>query len=169
MNGSVKQYLVVRLVGNETTHRTVGEVNLNKVVLVSSQTSIFDACKHMAEKNVDSVLVVDKSGDGAKPEFLVRPLIKGILTSKDIVLKVISQDVDLKKTPVSSVMTSPVRTIESDASLYKVASFMNKNDFRQMPVVSPEEIRGMATSSRVNMVILESIITDIKLMASLFR
>lgn len=149
--------------------RTIGELKLKEAVIIKPQTSVFEAVKMMAAKNIDSALIVDESGDGVTPDVLRRTQISGILTSKDIINKVLAKGLDLSKTQVSSVMTKPVKSVEDNASLYKVASFMNNNDYRQMPVVDKGGIKGMITMRNVNMSIISGILEDIKLMASIFR
>jgi CBS domain-containing protein len=123
----------------------------------------------MTEKGVDSVLVVDKSGDGSKPEVLRHPNIVGIMTVKDVVNRVVAKGRDPSKTKVSDVMTSPVKMVEPTTTLYSVALLMNQSDFRQVPVMDKYKIRGIITSRVINMSIITDIIDDIKLMATIFR
>jgi CBS domain-containing protein len=148
--------------------KTVGELQLMEAIVVSPQTSILDACKLMTEKNVDSVLIVDKSGAGVKPEYLRRPDIVGIVSVKDVVNRVVAKGLDPSKLPVSKVMTHPVHTIAPSTSLYKVAVLVNQKGFRQVPVVDSEKINGIATSNLVNTSIIRDIIEKMKRMATIF-
>ena len=86
---------------NVGSSKTVGELELGGVVEVTPQSTVLDACKLMAEKGIDSVLVLDRSGTGVKPEALRKPNIRGIVTVKDVTYKVIAKEADPSKTPVS--------------------------------------------------------------------
>ncbi len=149
--------------------RTVGEITLETPIILTPESTVESACKMMAEKKVDSVLVVDKSGDGARPEVLRHPNIVGIVTSRDVVYRLLAKGCDAKKTTLKDVMTSPVKVMEPSTTLYRVALTMNEHDFRQVPVMDSHRIMGVATSRNINMTIIKDIIGDIKVMATIFR
>jgi CBS domain-containing protein len=155
--------------GTISTSKTVGDIELKEAIQVGPGTYVLEASKEMAVHNSDCVLVVDSAGGGMTPAIMSRPSIVGIMTVKDVVNKVVAQGRDPAKTKVSEVMASPVNMTDSAATLYAVASLMNQNDFRQMPVVDNYTIRGIVSSRMINMAIINGIIEDIKLMVSIFR
>ncbi|KAK6148065.1 hypothetical protein DH2020_018977 [Rehmannia glutinosa] len=81
-----------------TGERTVKRLRLSKALTVPETTSINEACRRMAARRVDALLLTDSNA-----------LLCGILTDKDIATRVIAREVNLEETPVSKVMTrSPV-------------------------------------------------------------
>jgi len=157
-------------IANTGSSRTVGEVELNEAIQVMASSSVLDACKAMAERNGECVLVVDTSGAyGARPEVLSRPEILGILTVKDVVNRVMAKGKDPAYTKVSDVMTKPVHSVDVSTTLYKVAYLINQNDFRQIPVVDKYAIKGIVTSRIINMAIIKDIVEEIKLVVTIFR
>ncbi|KAE9467588.1 hypothetical protein C3L33_00518, partial [Rhododendron williamsianum] len=77
-----------------TGERTVRRLRLSKALTVPETTSIYEACRRMAARGVDALLVTDSNA-----------LLCGILTDKDIATRVIAREVNLEETPVSKVMT----------------------------------------------------------------
>jgi len=77
-------------------------------------------------------VVITKEG---KPE--------GIVTGRDIALKVIMTDRDASKTRANEIMSSPLITIEPEASVERACEFLAKNDIRRLPVMDNDELVGI--------------------------
>ena len=89
----------------------------------------------MSELDVSSAIIVDKS---------VRP--RGIVTEKDMVKRVIVQGADAKRTAVTKIMTSPVKSIPPETSIFYASEMMHQNNFRRLPVVtSAGKLLGLIT------------------------
>ncbi|KAH1251402.1 CBS domain-containing protein CBSCBSPB5 [Glycine max] len=74
--------------------RTVKSLRLSKALTVPETTTVYEACRRMAARKVDALLLTDSNA-----------LLCGILTDKDIATRVIAREVNLEETPVSKVMT----------------------------------------------------------------
>ncbi|MED6107643.1 hypothetical protein PIB30_015816 [Stylosanthes scabra] len=74
--------------------RTVKSLRLSKALTVPETTTIYEACRRMAARRVDAILVTDSSA-----------LLCGILTDKDITKRAIAPELSLEDTPVSKIMT----------------------------------------------------------------
>ena len=99
-----------------------------------STATALDAAKYMTDMNVGSVIVVDDD----KPS--------GILTDRDIVTKVLSQDKDPKTTKIRDIMTSPAVTISKDRDIIDVTRLMSERGIRRFPVVDANgKIIGVIT------------------------
>ncbi len=99
-----------------------------------STATALDAAKYMTDMNVGSVIVVDDD----KPS--------GILTDRDIVTKVLSQDKDPKTTKIRDIMTSPAVTISEDRDIIDVTRLMSERGIRRFPVVDANgKIIGVIT------------------------
>ena len=73
----------------------------------------------------------------------------GIVTDRDIVIKVIMKGKDLNKVKAKEIMSSPLITIESDASLGHACKFLIEHGIRRLPVIEDEELVGMVSLKNI--------------------
>jgi CBS domain-containing protein len=93
------------------------------VVKISPEKSITDACRMLREKNIGCIIA---ENDGK---------LCGILTDRDIALKVAGEKRDPEKTKVNEVMTgNPVR-ISVDKGLHDLTALMHSHHVRRIPIV----------------------------------
>jgi len=155
--------------GISSSTRTLRSLPLKEAIVVSPLITILDATKQMTLKNIDSVIVVGMTGDSSVPFAMRKSLIHGIVTVKDVANRVIAKGLDPSKVLVSQIMTTPLQTVTLDTTLYTVVMMMNQNNFRQVPVVESDKVVGLVTSSMLNTSIMNDIVEDIKLLATIFR
>ena len=98
------------------------QIKSNKVISVTPDTSVLDALKIMAQKNVGSILVMD--GD----TYL------GIMTERDYARKVILKDKSSVETAVSEIMSTDLPRIEPNASVEYCMKLMADGNVRYLPV-----------------------------------
>ncbi len=103
----------------------------NDVYSVSPETTIFDALKLMAEKEIGAVVVIEN-------EKLV-----GIFSERDYARKVILKGKNSQETLVREVMTTEVIYSNPKQKLKKCLSIMMKKHFRHMPVLDDERVIGV--------------------------
>ncbi|WVZ22672.1 hypothetical protein V8G54_001216 [Vigna mungo] len=84
--------------------RTVKKLRLLKALTISEGTTVFDACRRMAARRVDAVLLTDSNA-----------LLSGIMTDKDIATRVIAEGLRPEQTMVSKVMTRSPIFVTSDS------------------------------------------------------
>ncbi|PWZ11192.1 CBS domain-containing protein CBSCBSPB5 [Zea mays] len=77
-----------------TGERTVKRLRLSKALTIPDHTTVHEACRRMASRRVDAVLLTDSNA-----------LLCGILTDKDITTRVIARELKMEETLVSKVMT----------------------------------------------------------------
>ncbi|KAL3512578.1 hypothetical protein ACH5RR_025295 [Cinchona calisaya] len=112
-----------------TGERTVKRLRLSKALTVPDTTSVYDACRRMAARRVDALLLTDSNA-----------LLCGILTDKDIATRVIAREVNLEETPVSKVMTRNPVFVLSDTLAVEALQKMVQGKFRHLPVVENGEV-----------------------------
>ncbi|KAK6123734.1 hypothetical protein DH2020_042522 [Rehmannia glutinosa] len=112
-----------------TGERTVKRLRLSKALTVPETTSINEACRRMAARRVDALLLTDSNA-----------LLCGILTDKDIATRVIAREVNLEETPVSKVMTRNPVFVLSDTLAVEALQKMVQGKFRHLPVVENGEV-----------------------------
>lgn len=102
---------------------TVDDVMTPQVVTTSDDQSIKNAARVMANHGISSLLVF--SADG----------LKGILTEKDIVTRVVCVGLDPDEICVGEVMSEPVIVITPDTPLEKAVNIMLQHRIKKLPVM----------------------------------
>lgn len=103
---------------------------------VTSDSKVSEAVKAMAEKNVGSLLVMEKGRA------------KGILTERDILSKVLDLGKKPEATIVMDVMSSPVAEVRADLSLKKAAEAMTSKKNR-LVVLDNGRPAGIVTAADI--------------------
>jgi CBS domain-containing protein len=109
----------------------------NDTVSVSPHTTVLDALRIMAEKNIGSVMVID---NGA---FV------GIVSERDYSRKVILKGKHSHDTLVSEIMSSELPTVTPKDSVEYCMSLMTKNTIRYVPVFEGGKLAGIISMSDV--------------------
>ncbi|KAL9422580.1 hypothetical protein AB3S75_034788 [Citrus x aurantiifolia] len=109
--------------------RTVKRLRLSKALTVPESTTVQEACRRMAARRVDALLLTDSNA-----------LLCGILTDKDIATRVIARELNLEETPVSKVMTRNPTFVLSDTLAVEALQKMVQGKFRHLPVVENGEV-----------------------------
>ncbi|KAL5717513.1 CBS domain-containing protein cbscbspb1 [Ranunculus cassubicifolius] len=109
--------------------RTVKRLRLSKALTIPENTTLYDACRRMATRKVDALLLTDSNA-----------LLCGILTDKDIATRVIAREVNIETTPVSKVMTRNPVFVLSDTLAVEALQKMVQGKFRHLPVVENGEV-----------------------------
>lgn len=115
----------------------VREAMSPNVLTVIRTTNVAKAAKLMAEVGVGCVVVIE----GKKPV--------GILTERDVLMKVVSEDIKASTVRVGKIMSVPVITISPDKDITEAAKIMAKNKIRRLPVVEKGRLVGILTSSDI--------------------
>ena len=95
-------------------------------VTVDADASVRDAAKLMETRNSGCVVAVDADG---KP--------RGILTDRDIALRVLRRGLDPDETSIGAVMEDDVVTLREVATLTMAMRRMRAFGVRRLPVVDP--------------------------------
>jgi CBS domain-containing protein len=104
------------------------------VVTISPEQTIVEACQLLRERNVGCLVAVD----GEKP--------CGILTDRDIALKVIGEKKDPQRTKVRDVMTANPTCISVTKTVHDLTALMHAHHVRRVPIVDgKDQVLGMVT------------------------
>ena len=101
------------------------------VYSVSPDTSVYDALKLMAEKEIGALVVVEEQK------------MVGIVSERDYARKIILKGKSSKETAVSEIMTSEVIHTSPDKKVRKCLSLMTKHHFRHIPVLEDGRLVGI--------------------------
>jgi len=69
----------------------------------------------------------------------------GIVTDRDIVIKVMMKNRNPDAVKAKEIMSSPLVTIEADASLMGACKLLSEKGIRRLPVIDDGELRGIVT------------------------
>ena len=101
---------------------------------VSEKDTIMEAARIMQSADTGIVPVVD----GKK--------IVGMITDRDIVVRLIAEGKDVQKARVNDVMTKSVRKVDQDSPINEVVELMSNAQIRRVPVVNnKDEIVGIVS------------------------
>lgn len=106
----------------------------NEVNWVSPSDSICNCAKLMSTNHIGCVPVCDDN-----------QRVVGLITDRDIVLRAIAADKDVKTTPVSEIMSCNVCICNPDMDINEVQNMMSENQIRRIPVMENNKIVGILT------------------------
>jgi CBS domain-containing protein len=101
------------------------------VVSVTPSTTVLDALKVMADKEIGAVIVID---DG----HLV-----GIFSERDYARKVVLQGKASKDTPVREIMTDKVVCVRPEQTIEDCMGLMTDKRIRHLPVLDHKKVIGV--------------------------
>jgi len=115
----------------------VGDAMTKGVICVDIEDTVADAAEVMKKNDISSVIVT-KQGDGV-----------GIITERDIIIKVVAESNDARKIRSSEIMTSPLITLSPDASIDDAAREMRDKDIRRLVISEGNNIVGILSESDI--------------------
>ncbi|HSE83547.1 MAG TPA: CBS domain-containing protein [Thermodesulfobacteriota bacterium] len=113
---------------------SLGNLVHRKVVSVNEGTTVKEVVKLMEEKNVGSVVVV---GGGEAV---------GIVTDRDILLRVVNKGLNPERSSVDEVMTKKVLVLREEMGLFDALEQVKEKGVRRFPVVDARgNLKGIMT------------------------
>ncbi len=110
------------------------KITKKKVVTVSPKDSVVKAARLMERKNVGSVVVIQNK----------KPV--GIITDRDIAIRVVAKKADVNSTLVEDVMTNDIVTGNDGQRAAELATVMHEHGIRRIPIVGKRgELTGIIT------------------------
>jgi CBS domain-containing protein len=115
----------------------VRDIMAKNVKTVRTDDSVLDAVVKMNKFDVGSVIVINSN----------RPV--GIITSKNILSRVVESRLDASIVRAKDIMSSPIITIEPDSSIEDAAKLMAQKKIKQLVVMDKEKIHGILSTSDI--------------------
>lgn len=98
-----------------------------------------EAAQLMRDHDCGEIPVVETGGTGT---------LVGVITDRDIVVRLIAQGEDVRTTKVASCMTQPAISIRRDAQVSDAVEMMQSHQVRRLPVVDEQGIvRGIVSQA----------------------
>lgn len=114
---------ILKKLGKVVKTMKVKDCMCEDVACVKPQTNVYEVAKLMSQKHIGVVPVCDQNN-----------CLCGIVTDRDILLRSIVCDKDLKTTPISDIMTCNVYSCKKDDDMTNAESKMSQNQVRRLPV-----------------------------------
>ena len=112
----------------------VKECMCTDVACVKPETTICDVAKLMLNKHVGCIPVCDNNKN-----------VVGLVTDRDLTLRSLACEKDIKQTPVSEIMSCNVCCCETEDELYQAETKMAQNQIRRLPVTENGKVVGILT------------------------
>ena len=111
----------------------VHEFMTTKIEFIDASKTVYDAVERMVDRRIRSVVVrfTGKGGD------------YGVLTSRDIVFKVLAKGTNPKKVKVSEIASKPVACIDKDMDFDDAATAMERLNIARLFVCDEGKIIGL--------------------------
>ena len=106
----------------------------NHVECDKPETTVCDVAKLMLNKHIGCVPVCNANKN-----------LVGLVTDRDLILRTLACEKDIKQTPVSEVMTTNVYKTTPEANVEDVSKIMCDCQVRRVPVVENEQVIGIIT------------------------
>ena len=116
----------------------VREAMSSPVVTVWENDSTADAASVMKEHGIGAIIV---HGGESQPV--------GIITERDLVYRVIAEGKSPSKIKVKEVMSSPLMTVDPEASLDEAMAMMSMNNVRRLGVVYKGSLEGVISDKDI--------------------
>lgn len=113
------------------------DVMIGAPATCSPQDSAAEATRLMREFDIGNVLVTDKGR------------LVGIVTDRDIAMRVTAKALDPERVPVRDVMSGHVQTAEPNWDLDQIATAMGTHQVRRLPIVENGVLLGIVSLSDV--------------------
>jgi signal-transduction protein with cAMP-binding, CBS, and nucleotidyltransferase domain len=111
----------------------VHEFMTTKIEFIDANKTVYDAVERMVDRRIRSVVVrfAGKEGD------------YGVLTTRDIVFKVLAKGTNPKKVKVSEIASKPVACIDKNMNFDDAATTMERSNIARLFVCEEGKIIGL--------------------------
>ena len=103
---------------------SVGRICTRYVDLADAEETVQAAARRMLERNVGTLVILNHAKEPA-----------GLLTDRDLVLRVLAQGKDPRQTSVGEVMTREPKTVTEGTPIEQALALMRSGACRRLPVV----------------------------------
>ncbi len=126
------------------TDLPVKEIMTTKVCKASPEDNVQEVAKKMVSFGVGSAVIVENN----------KPI--GIVTEKDLIVKIVAKNLSPASVKVSEIMSKPLITIKPTKSVREAANIMMKNGIRRLPIVNNDgDLIGIITDNDILEVALD--------------
>lgn len=124
---------------------SAGRICTREVDFADPNESAWKAAERMHQGSVGALVILNESTEPT-----------GILTDRDLIVRVMAKGLDPNRTTIADVMTMEPKTISEDASIESAMFLMRRGGFRRLPVVDANgKLVGLLSLDDVLMLLAE--------------
>jgi CBS domain-containing protein len=124
---------------------SAGRICTREVDFADPNESAWKAAERMHQRSVGALVILNESTEPT-----------GILTDRELIMRVMAKGLDPNMTTIADVMTMEPKTISEDASIESAMSLMRRGGFRRLPVVDANgKLVGLLSLDDVLMLLAE--------------
>lgn len=120
------------------TRMLVKDVMSSPVVTMDEDEASNKAAVTMDQNDLGCIIVTNKAGKSI-----------GIITERDLVIRVLAKNLKPDTVKTKEIMTTPLVTIEPDATISEAARRMNRLDIRRLGVIYKGNLVGIISSKDI--------------------
>lgn len=109
----------------------VGELCVRRAVVTHKEDTVLSAARLMRDEHVGCLVVVSEDGNGAVPI--------GMITDRDLTLRVLAQRADPESTTVDKVMSKDVLSTVETAGIYETLELLRQRGVRRVAVTDNDK------------------------------
>ncbi len=117
--------------------KRIGDLISGRIIYVWTEDNVIEAARLMRKNNISSLLVREKGN------------FPGILTEKNIINRVVAEEIYPGDVKVREIMSTPLITISMNESIEKAAELMKRKKIRRLVVKDKENIVGIITETDI--------------------
>ncbi|WP_372834779.1 DUF294 nucleotidyltransferase-like domain-containing protein [Pontibacterium sp.] len=144
-DNSLRQAVSSKQENNDLMVSKVTTLISREPVTIDASASIRQAAQKMAEEAVSSLLILHQDAESADED---EPLLAGILTDRDLRIRVVAPGINLDQ-PVTEVMTSGPITLDDDAYVFEAMLTMLRFNLHHLPVMDGKRPIGVIATSDI--------------------
>jgi CBS domain-containing protein len=122
-------------------HNAISEIMTTNMEFIDVTENAQKAAKKMKEKRISSLLVVDNTKKKNEKQEEEEPV--GIVTERDLVNRVCAEGISGREVSVREIMSSPIATVEGQATIETAADLMLSNKVRHLLVIDEQTGKPM--------------------------
>lgn len=103
--------------------QTVADIMTRNPSTIELERPVAEAAELMRDSNAGSIIALDHGS------------VAGILTDRDIVVRILAEHQDPEQTPVRAACSGDIETVAPDTSLDQAVQLMRSKAIRRLPVV----------------------------------
>jgi len=116
----------------------IHEIMSKEIISIDCDATIIEACKRFYRHKIGSLVVLE---DGK---------LKGIITERDIIARVVILNKDPNETTVEEIMSPEVITLNQNTNIEEAIKLMNLKEIKKIPIISEMgSLVGMLTTSDI--------------------
>jgi CBS domain-containing protein len=117
----------------------VSDIMSSPVITIDKDASIMEALKIMTDNEIGSLIVTHNN----------KPI--GIFTRRDLMERVLVKNLDLNKTFIYNVMSSPLIGVKINENIVNAIKVMEKNNISRLAIFENNDLKGILTMTDIRL------------------